>query len=52
MEHLNQNIDFSDLPGEVRGRVALSEGVLHISNELRGNMLLDDALSRLRSRLR
>lgn len=52
MEHLNQNVDFSDLPVEVRGRVALSEGVLHISNELRGNMALDDALSRLRSRLR
>ena len=54
MENLNQNVgfDLSDMPTEVRGRVALSEGIFHISNELRGNMALDDALSRLRSRLR
>ena len=49
---MNQDVNFSDLPAEVRGRVALSEGVLHISNELRGNMALDDALSRLRATLR
>lgn len=41
---------FDSLSDELKGRVALSDGVLHVSAELKGKMELDALVARLRHR--